>query len=375
MNNYQVPGQKKLKSALEEMIRHDRLPHALLLTGNSGLGGLSMAVEIAAALHCDENLGKACGQCKSCSKSYKLIHPDTHFAFPVVKKADKKRDETTSKDFLSLWRGILQEKQYFDHQDWINWIGAENKSLNINTKECNEIIQKLSLKAFEGRYKVQIIWLPEYLGKESNRLLKLIEEPPENTKIILVSASIERLLVTITSRCQIFKLLPVDDRELNEYLNERTRSDSDSISNVVKLADGNCGLALQFLESSSKDFSEDLLNWLRLSYQAGSHPQNIIDWIATMVAQGKDVLELFFMSGLSFFREYHIWLHDQSYEMRIDPNQKGIARKMQQIISYDKIEYITKELDSLVTLMSRNANMKLALLSSSITVGDIMRKK
>lgn len=375
MIDYQVPGQRKLKLSLEEMIRNDRLPHALLLSGDPGFGGLSMAINIAAALHCEEDIGRACGKCKSCSKSFKLIHPDTHFAFPVVKKADKKRDETTSKDFLAPWRSIIQKKQYFDHQDWISWIGADNKSLNINTKECNEIIQKLSLKAFEGRYKVQIIWLPEYLGKESNRLLKLIEEPPENTKIILVSAAIERLLVTITSRCQIFKLLPVEDHALNTYLIEKNVFDPETIEKVVKLADGNCGLALQFLESSAKDFSEDLLQWLRLSYQAGSHPQNIVDWIAAMVGQGKDVLELFLTSGLSFFREYHIWLHDQNYEMRIDSSQKGIARKMQQIISYDKIEYITKELDSLVTLMSRNANMKLALLSSSIIVGDIMRKQ
>ncbi len=371
-----IPGQVKEKATLSRMVTSNRLPHALLILGNAGYGGLSMAITLANHMICLNPLPESpCGECKACVKSTKLIHPDIHFSFPVIKKGTKKREDTTSKDFLIDWRAAIKEMPTMTYSDWATYIDAENKQLNINTKECNEIIQKLSLKSFESEFKVLILWMPEYLGKESNRLLKLIEEPPPNTKVIMIAEDQERILPTILSRCQLIRLNPVSDEVLKSHLLSTGVADNEALKSILNLSMGNYGTALKLINHNEQDFSTLLLDWLRMSYMVDKDPAKLIQWITSLSTQAKDLQKSFFRYGLHFFREYLIGMLSEGYKMKLSDAEIQVATKMKAIITYDKIEYIINELDSLVTLLDRNANMKVALLSSSITINELMKGK
>lgn len=172
----EIVAQEEAKQQLLQMVNTGRLPHALLLIGQEGCGQLAMALALAQYVLCQQRTkNEPCGTCQACLKSSKWIHPDIHFSFPTIGTNSK------SDQFLEQWRTLLGEHPYFSVFDWFQHIGAENKQGNINKEECLNVFKKLSLKTFESEYKVLIMWMPEYLGKEGNRLLKLIEEPTENT--------------------------------------------------------------------------------------------------------------------------------------------------------------------------------------------------
>ena len=186
---------------LRSMAQPGRMPHAMLLVGPEGSGKLPLALALAQYLLCEQRTdADACGQCSNCRKLQILQHPDLHFVFPVV------GSKMTSDQYLVQWRAALAENPYLNVNDWLQSIGAENKQGNISKEECLAIVKKLSLKSFESRSKVMLIWLPEYLGKEGNRLLKIIEEPPVDTYFILVAQQTELILNTILSRCQLLKV-------------------------------------------------------------------------------------------------------------------------------------------------------------------------
>ena len=176
MHFNEVIGQQAVKDDLHQMVASDRLPHALLFLGPGGSGKLALALALAQHVLCEQPVsGEACGHCPECSKVERLIHPDLHFSFPTVGAG------VTSDNFLPHWREAILENPYMDVNEWLQRIGAENKQGNINKQECVNIIHKLSLKTYKSNRKILIMWLPEYLGKEGNRLLKLIEEPPDQT--------------------------------------------------------------------------------------------------------------------------------------------------------------------------------------------------
>jgi len=184
----EIPGQQTLKEYFAKIITEGRVPHALLLTGGEGYGKLAIAWAVATFLQCKNKGTKdACGECSSCRKASQNIHPDIHYAFPVIKKDKLTRAETTSKDFIIEWRNFIAEQPYGDLNEWLISLGAPDKNPNINVAECNHIIKNLGLMTYEGDYKIQIIWNAELLGKEGNRLLKLVEEPSDNTIIILIA--------------------------------------------------------------------------------------------------------------------------------------------------------------------------------------------
>ncbi|MFQ5446947.1 MAG: hypothetical protein ACE5FF_08435, partial [Saprospiraceae bacterium] len=169
-----ITGQHIVKEHLRKMADSGRIPHAIMLLGMPGSGDLPLAVGFAQYVLCENRKeGEACGHCSNCVKAAKFVHPDIHFSFPTV------GSKATSDTYLGEWRKGLEENPYLDANEWLQRIGAENKQGNITKDECLQIARKLSLKTFEGRYKILVMWRPEYLGKEGNRLLKLIEEPPE----------------------------------------------------------------------------------------------------------------------------------------------------------------------------------------------------
>src|SRR3982750_3606918 len=255
-----VIGQQVLKKELPELMQDNRLAHALIFLGKEGSGALSLALAFAQFVACEKGnppagakkgtslFGEAsaveririmdsCGVCPSCIKAQKFVHPDIHFSYPVVTK--KAGTPPISTDYITEWREFISLYPYGNVYDWLQFIGAENKQGNITANECNDIIRKLSLKTFESDYKVLVMWMPEYLGNEGNKLLKLIEEPPANTLFILVAENESLILPTILSRTQLIKVPALTADEISNALESSAKVSAEQARQVALIADGN----------------------------------------------------------------------------------------------------------------------------------------
>ena len=369
-----IPGQAKEKKQLVTQVNQDRIPHAQILLGRPGSPKLALALAYACYILCQYRKdGDACGVCKSCLKSMQYKHPDLHFAFPVISKEGKKREDTTSKDFLDQWRPAVSENPYLDIQAWSQYIGAEKTQPNINTRECNEMIKQLGMRSFDSPYKLLLIWLPEYLGKEGNRLLKMIEEPTDNTFIILIAENQERILNTIISRCQITKVSPVSDVQATEYIKARhSNIDYEILAQAVQMSDGDLNKALHIALGSSIDYSDLLLSWMRLSYKRDFSELN--DWITMLNTKGREDIKHFMEYAMSFMREYAFYLQTEDVS-RLSDSQQLIAKNMTKIMDMIKVESVAKLLQECLSEIMRNINPRICLMAKSIELGDILRSK
>ena len=365
----------EISEELSQLVETDRVPHALLFLGNTGWGTLDVALQLAETLLCQNiQQGKKCNQCKACLKSSRQLHPDLHFAFPVIKKDNKKREDTTSKDFLADWRDMLETSRFFSAKEWAEKINAENKQLNINTTECNEIIKKLGLKSFEGANKVMIIYLAEYLGKEGNRLLKLIEEPPDDTFIFLIAENQKLILNTILSRCQLFPVPPYQDATIKDYLEANNVNESKH-EEIIFLSQGNIRKAQNLLNDTSDfELSGQLLKWLRLSYLLDSKPGDVFNWVNDFAKLGKTAQNAFLDYFLNFLREYQLSLLTD-LPLRLSVSEQESAQKMKKIIDLHKVEKLSQIINNLHYNLSRNANVKIELTHTSMEICNLLHNK
>ena len=373
MNFSRIPERSELKDYLRQLVDQKKIPHAQLFLGRPGYGTLALAMAYVNYLLCqNRNGGDSCGQCSSCIKTYKLIHPDVHFAFPVVKKDDKKREDTTSADFYADWRTIIAENPYFGINEWQEHIHSSTRP-NINTRECNAIIQNLSLKAYEAPYKIQIIWMADYLGKESNRLLKLIEEPTDDTLIILIAENQELLLNTIISRCQITKVTRYQDTAIQQFLEEQYYLTADRSLAMAKLADGDLNRAIHLVKGEVKNFAQTLLHWLRISYKGDSF--ELMQFSQELGNWGLDLQMQFLEYGLVFFREFIFCTYSGRESVNLTSEENDVIQKLMKIIDSKKAEAIVEIINDAIIYLNRNANSKILLMADSIQIGDILRDR
>jgi DNA polymerase-3 subunit delta' len=256
----QVVGQQAAKVGLLNMYNSGHFPHALLLVGHEGYGGLPMALALAQYIFCESKTEtNACGQCAQCSKVSKLEHADLHISFPSI--APKPGTKAMSRYYISEFREFIGQTPYGTTYDWLQFISAENKQGNITAEECREIIDTLNLKSYEGGNKVLIMWRPEYLGKEGNILLKLIEEPPADTLLIFVAEDTEDILPTILSRTQIVRLTPVSATEIADALLHRNLTDQRKAVQIGHMANGSYTEALRLVQHTDNDLFPEVRNW------------------------------------------------------------------------------------------------------------------
>ena len=257
-----VVGQQAAKEGLLKMWHNDVFPHALLLAGGEGTGGLPMALALVQYIFCTNKTEQdACGQCVNCSKVSRLEHADVHMSFPTV--SPKPGTKGTSNYYIREFREFILDNPYGSTYDWLQYIEAENKQGNIVAEECREIIDTLNLKSYEGGKKVQLIWRPEYLGKEGNILLKLIEEPPHDTILLFIAEDIEDILLTIRSRTQMVRLPPLHPKDIAEALTFRAITDPAKASQIAHIAMGSYTEALRLVNQSDNDLFpgvKDLFN-------------------------------------------------------------------------------------------------------------------
>lgn len=366
-----IPGKINIKSMLTKNIDENRIAHAQIFLGRPGSGQLALALAYASYLLChNKQDGESCGTCRACIKTHKFVHPDIHYAFPVVKVQGKVRKEVTSNDFLPQWREALASNPYMDMNTWMHALSTDNAQPNINVKECNEIIKKLGLKTFEADHKILIMWMPEYLRKEGNRLLKLIEEPPDNTIILLVAENQEELLNTILSRLQLVKVAPFTDEEIAQYLNNSGLSEEEK-NQITRLAAGNINAVISLEKDTSVSYSDELISWLRTSYKL--EPVELSAWVNDFARWGREAQKNFLEYGLHFFREYLFTLMTNNSDIKLSANELESAEKMKSLLTPSKTEALIEIFNNCITAIQRNANPKILMMAESMAIGRIMR--
>lgn len=364
----QTYGQAEVKDLLRRLLAQERLPHALLLLGPAGSGKLSLALGFAQFILCENKAAlDACGQCNACLKARKHIHPDIHFSFPTVGTNVK------SDAFLPQWRTAIEDNPYMEINDWLQLIGADNKQGNINKEECLNIIRKLSLKTFEGSHKILVMWLPEHLGKEGNRLLKLIEEPPPQTIFILVAENQELILNTILSRCQVVKVRPLQDEEVEEALLDKQLADKESAQAISHLADGNLNQAQKMASEKESDNATLFLDWMRKSYIGNG--VELVKWVDKFSKIGRENQKHFIRYALHFMREYMLLKMSNQADVRLRSVELKTAQNLTKVIAFDQIEDIVQLLNDCAYYIERNANPKVLFLDTSIQLNKILKRK
>jgi DNA polymerase III subunit delta' len=363
-----IIGQSTQKQLLINMVDSNRAPHALLLLGKEGVGGLSLALAYIQYLLCEnKQQGESCGTCKACTKNTKWVHPDVHYSYPTIGTGK------VATDFITDWRKALAKNPYFNNNQWLSQIsGGENKQGNINKDECLSIVKKLSLMAFESRYKVLLMWLPEYLGKEGNRLLKLIEEPPADTIFILVAENQELILNTILSRCQLIKLSPLSNEDITLALAEKAQISTSAASAIAQIADGSFNEALQLSQNTDNDNALLFLEWMRKVY--ANKGLEILQWVEKFAATGRETHKYFFRYGLHFMRELLMYkVTGDVSRIRLQKTELQTAIKMAEVIKIDMIAPVAAVFDESIKHIERNVNAKVMLLDTSIRVNQILR--
>lgn len=369
----EVIGQHKTKEVLLQMLHSDRLPHAILLLGSPGCGHLPLALAFSQFLLCENRLETdACGRCPHCLKAAKGIHPDLHFSFPTV------GSKVVSDQFLPEWRTVLAENPYLEVNDWLQRIGAENKQGNINKEECLNIIKKLSLKTFENNYKILLMWLPEYLGKEGNRLLKLIEEPPENTVFLLVAEQQELILNTILSRCQLVQVPPLTDDAIVEGLTRNNLATPEQAPAIAQLVDGNFNEARSLAQREENDQAALLLDWLRKCYRGQG--VEIVSWVEEFAGLGRENQKHFLRYALHFLRELTLMKAlgqgtSTGLPLRLPPKELETAQRLAEVVELDQLELLAQLFTDAGYFVERNANPKILFLDTSIRMNQILKRR
>jgi len=360
-----IIGQNRIKTFLLQLAQSERIPHALLFLGPTGSGNLALAVAFAQLIQCEDRANAPCGECGACRKAAHFSHPDIHFSFPTVGA------NAVSTDFMKLWRTALSDNPYQDVNSWLQQIGAENKQGNITKEECNAIIRKLSLKAFEGRFKILVMWLPEYLGKEGNRLLKLIEEPPEQTIFLLAAENQDMILNTILSRCQLVKTDTLNDDEIMEGLQKKRSLDANRARQIAFLADGDFNTALQIADNPENDDARLLLDWLRKCWRGNG--VELVKWTEEFAKLGRENQKQFLFYGLHFLREMMALIATGNQNLRLRPEELTTAQNMAKVLDFEKITQIITLFNDNVYYVERNANPKILFLDTSIQMNRILK--
>ena len=399
----EVIGQQAVKQHLVEMVQQNRISHALLFLGKEGSGTLPLAMAFANYVSLLPTTLNASAQNEaalfgepvevklpatadeadawmqkqaSFTKAAAMVHPDIHYAYPVVTK--KAGSPPLSTDYVTEWREFIQQYPYGNVYDWLQAIGAENKQGNITAQECNDILRKLNLKSFENGYKTLVLWMPEYLGKEGNKLLKLIEEPPADTLFILVAENENAILNTILSRCQLVKIPALQPEDIQQALETKAKLSEDQAKLIANASEGNYREALQLLQHADEDYFHLLREWLNAILRTGPAAQvKVIEEIARLGRENQKQ-----------FLRYFIHLLEQALRLEItsgslqetllsgmSAGERDFALKLNKQIRIEQKEAIAEELDKASYYIERNANAKILFHALTIKLFYIVKNE
>jgi DNA polymerase-3 subunit delta' len=370
-----VIGQKEIKKKLIQTVVDDRISHAQLFSGPEGSGNLALALAYAQFISCnDRQENDSCGICPSCNKYLKYIHPDLHFVYPVNKTEEVTKNDPVSDDFIFKWREMLLENPYSTLFQWYDKIGIENKQGIINTKESSEIIRKLNLKTFESDYKVMIIWMPEKMHPTSaNKLLKIIEEPFENTVFLLITENPEQIIPTILSRTQILKIPGIEESALFEALKSKFQLSDEELQDTIRLSEGSYNKAIEFIQRSEEtEMNFDrFATIMRLAYIRNF--VGIFEWVEQISALVREKQKNFLIYALRLIRENYQLNMGNMNLVRLSAKEKEFAGKFSAFINHKNASQIAEEFNKACLHIEANAYARIVFFDMALKLVKLIR--
>ena len=372
----EIIGQQEVKDKLLRLVRDDRTPHAMMLFGPEGSGKLALAVALTQYLACNNRQEEdSCGVCPSCIKFGKLVHPDLHFVVPVLKTGSMTAPPI-SDDYAVAWREALLADFYLTESQWYEALGAENKQGIINVKESENIIRKLAFKPYESDYRMVVIWLPEKMNQSAaNKLLKLIEEPPEKTLILMVSEYTNKILPTILSRTQLFHVPPISEADLREGLMKLGQADQQLLEDAVLRANGNMGTALQTLRQDDveRQHFELFTEVMRLCYARDIIQIN--GWVERVAGMGRERQKQLIDYSLRLLRENFILHMEHDTLNYMSAKESDFSRKFSPFIHEGNVHALAEAFTLAGNHIEANGNPRIILMDLSIGVIRLLMQK
>ena len=378
----EILGQEYIKSHLTKSASLGRIPHAQLFVGPEGSGTLPMAIAYAQYILCNNSNGENNGENESCNLKFdKLSHPDLHFVYPTVATEDVKT-KPKSIDFIGDWRAFVTQNPYGSLFDWYSVLGVNNKQGLIRVEDAGDILKTLSLKSYEGGYKIMIIWMADKMNTEaSNKLLKLLEEPPEKTIFILITEQEEDLIQTIRSRCQVLHFGGLPENTIAEALVAQKQIDPKLAATIAHQAQGNFNKALHLLQNDddSYPFDEWFVTWVRAAFKAKGNAaaiQDLIQWSDEVAGLGRETQKKFLSFCVEMFRQALLLNYDSPSLVYLEPNvEKFQLANFAPFVNGNNIQEIFKELSDAMYHIERNGNAKIILTDLSIKLTRLIHKK
>lgn len=376
-----VLGLEHIKNHLVTTAETGRVAHAQLFVGPEGSGVLPMAIAYAQYLLCGNTGGENEGPNSVCNtKCNSLTHPDLHFAFPVS-NSDKIKSHAVSDHYLEEWRQFVKEQPYGNLFDWYRLIGIEKKQGQIGVDEAQDMVKKLSLKSYEGGYKVLIVWMAEKMNvSAANKLLKLIEEPPNKTVLLLLAEDEEQIINTIRSRCQILNFPPLAEQVITDELLARGVAQTEALTIALE-ANGNFNKALDLLNKDSEDlvFERWFVQWVRSAFKAKGNKgaiQELILWSEEVSKTGREVQKKFLGYCLTMMRQALLLNYKAKELVYTKVHMEGFdLNKFAPFVHENNILDIVKELEEAIFHVERNGNSKLIFTDLSIKLTRLLHAK
>ncbi len=350
----QIVGHSHLKNDLRKAVNDNKVSHALLFLGKFGYGSLPMAMAFTQYLFCENRGEDSCGTCSSCIKINDIQHPDVHFSFPTVLAINK-----LSSGFAADWRSQLKETAYFDLNHWTLSIDDKGRKPMIGTEESQDIIKKLSLKSYEGKQKVMIIWCANEMNPSAaNKLLKILEEPPKDTVFILISESDDSMLQTILSRTQIVKIPKISSEDLSAYLRETKGIGNSLADSVAARSEGDLIVALEHIADATENVEKDLfIELMRVCYK--KDVIKMLQWSEKMGLESRENQKTFLKYGLHMFRQSMLKNYTDDILIKVSQEENQFLVNFSKFITGNNIMDFMKTFNDGHYYVERNANARL----------------
>lgn len=377
-----ILGQDHLKNHLTQSVDNGRIPHAQLFVGPEGSGTLPMAIAYAQYILCANRGSENSGGNASCNLKFQnYSHPDLHFAFPVA-TTDKIKKHPVSNHFLEEWRKLLKEQPYGNLFDWYRMLGIENKQGQIGVDEALNIVKSLSLKSYEGGYKVMLIWMAEKMNTSAaNKLLKLIEEPPSKTVFLLIAEDEAQIINTIRSRCQVLHFPPLPEAIITTALQKNYQLNEATATKIANQSNGNYNKACDLVYHDSEDiqFEEWFVFWIRSAFKAKGNKtaiHDLISWSEQVAKTGRETQKQFLQFCLDFFRQALLMNYNANPLVFMEPKTKNFKlENFAPFVHEGNIMDISQELQDAIYHIERNGNSKIILTDLSIKLTRLLHKK
>ena len=367
-----IYGLTGVKDRLINSVKTNHVAHAQMFVGREGSANMAMALAFATYINCENKQEEdACGECGSCQKMERFVHPDIHFVFPniSVPQADKEKHRAASS---KLWRTFLGSHAYGNLPDWTDALQAENKQAIISVDEAREIVKAVTLKAFEGEYKIVFVWLPEQMNTAAaNSILKILEEPPKKTLFLLVSNDADRNLTTIISRCQSVKIPSFTDADILGSLTNRFEIEEELAKNVTQLADGNMNAAIKLSGEMSHGSHDFFRGWMRACFSRNiTDLVNMSDDFQKLPKQDQKTL---FQYGINTLRELLMYHSGATSLLRVPEKEMPFIEGFAKAVDIPKLEELTRLLNEAHFHLERNASPKITFLNLSLTIAQFLK--